>query len=173
MNAYRLTLAALACSLPLMAAAQYQWVDKDGRRVFSDQAPPADVPVNKIVKPSGIRSVAPTPPAEAVPPATATGPASAKVDANAPKLSGKDKELEAKKKQAEAAEAARKKLEEEKVVAAKADNCDRAKKSKAGFDSGVRITRTNAAGEREFLDDKQRADEVKRLEMLIARDCQK
>ena len=43
MNAFRLTLAALACSVPLMAAAQWQWLDKDGRKVFSDQPPPPNL----------------------------------------------------------------------------------------------------------------------------------
>ena len=36
------------------AHAQYQWVDKDGRRVFSDRPPPADVaPKNIVSQPRG------------------------------------------------------------------------------------------------------------------------
>jgi hypothetical protein len=88
-----------------------------------------------------------------------------------PKLSGKDKELQDKKKLAEAAEAEKKKAQEEELAKMRADNCERAKRSKASFDSGVRISRTNAKGEREFLDDAQRAAETKRLEKLIANDC--
>ncbi|HZY15413.1 MAG TPA: DUF4124 domain-containing protein, partial [Ramlibacter sp.] len=43
MNALRLILLVLACSVPLAAAAQWQWLDKDGRKVFSDRAPPPDI----------------------------------------------------------------------------------------------------------------------------------
>ncbi|HZY15274.1 MAG TPA: DUF4124 domain-containing protein, partial [Ramlibacter sp.] len=88
-----------------------------------------------------------------------------------PKPSGQDKALEDKRKQLEAAEAQKKKAQEERVAAARADNCSRAKSAKTTFDSGVRIARTNAQGEREFLDDQQRAAETERLQKIIARDC--
>ena len=39
------------------------------------------------------------------------------------------------------------------------------------LDSGVRIARVTANGEREILDDKQRADETKRTRDIIAADC--
>ncbi|HEY0884944.1 MAG TPA: DUF4124 domain-containing protein, partial [Ramlibacter sp.] len=94
-----------------------------------------------------------------------------RVGASAAKPSGKDKELLEKKRQAEAAEEEKKKAQEEETARLRADNCTRAKRSKASFDSGVRITRMNDKGEREVLDDAQRAAEVKRLETLIARDC--
>jgi hypothetical protein len=84
---------------------------------------------------------------------------------------GKDKALEEKRKLAEAAEGEKRKAEEAKVAAMQADNCSRARTAKAGFDAGYRIAQTNAKGEREILDDNQRAVEVKRLEGVIARDC--
>ncbi|MFL6695279.1 MAG: DUF4124 domain-containing protein, partial [Ramlibacter sp.] len=49
MNAARTLMVALACVLPLSAMAQWQWIDKSGRRVFSDQAPPPDIPAKSIV----------------------------------------------------------------------------------------------------------------------------
>ena len=39
------------------------------------------------------------------------------------------------------------------------------------LDSGIRIVRANAKGEREFMDDAIRAAETKRLEAVIASDC--
>jgi hypothetical protein len=45
------------------------------------------------------------------------------------------------------------------------------KRPQAQIDSGVRIARTNAKGEREILDDAARAVEAKRHEGVIARDC--
>jgi len=167
MNALRLTLAALACSVPLLAAAQWQWIDKDGRKVFSDQAPPAEVPAHRILRQPGVRPAA----AETAAPVAAAAPKAA--EAAAPRPSGKDKELEAKKKAAEAAEAEKKKAEEMKLAEARAENCGRARSAKATYDSGARVARVNAQGEREFLDDNQRAAEVKRLEAVIARDCAK
>ncbi|WP_313879318.1 hypothetical protein [Rhodoferax mekongensis] len=88
-----------------------------------------------------------------------------------PKDAGVDKALDAKKKQAEAAEAAKKKAEEERIAKAKADNCKLARQAKATFDSGARISRTNAAGEREFLDDAARAAEAQRIQGVIDADC--
>ena len=57
------------------------------------------------------------------------------------------------------------------MAKAKAENCARAKKAKATFDSGARIATTNAKGEREIMDDAARAVETKRLEGIIATEC--
>jgi len=177
MKSLRPFLVAAACALPLLAAAQWQWIDKDGRKVFSDRSPPADIPAKNILKqpgPTRGSSVA-VPAAAAAEGAPGTAVAASapapQAAASAPKLSGKDKDLEDKKKQAEAAEAAKKKEADEKFAQAKAENCTRARQSKASFDSGVRIARTNEKGEKEILDDTQRAAEVRRLDSVIARDC--
>jgi membrane protein involved in colicin uptake len=86
-------------------------------------------------------------------------------------LSGRDEQLEARKKQAEEAEQAKKKAEEERQAKARAENCERAKRAKATLDSGIRIATTNAKGEREIMDDSGRAAEAKRLDDLIRTDC--
>ena len=169
MKAARIALLALVCCAPLAASAQWQWLDNSGRKVFSDQPPPSDIAPNRILKaPAGRAGAA----AMAVPVAApvTTAPATATA-ANLPKPTGKDKELEAKKKEKDAAEAAKKKAEEDKVAAMRADNCARAKSGKATFDSGVRVARTNAKGEREIMDDAARAAEMKHLNEIIARDC--
>jgi hypothetical protein len=162
----RLAVIGLACSFAPLCFGQWMWVDKDGRKVFSDQAPGADVPAAKILRRPGIR------PAEAEAAAAAASTAqAASADANAPKLTGKDKALEDKKKQAQAAEAEKKKAQEEEYAKMRADNCDRAKKSKTAVDSGMRLAQVNAKGEREIMDDAQRGAEAKRLDGVIARDC--
>lgn len=172
--AARLGGTALALCLPLAAMAQWQWIDKDGRKVFSDRAPPADVPPKNIIKQPGGRApmVVEAPVvAAASAPASAASAARPGAAASAPRLSGKDKELDEKKKLAEAAEAEKKKAEEEKQAKARAESCARAKQQKATYDSGVKVTRMNAKGEREVLDDKQRATESKRMDEIIAADC--
>jgi len=165
MKFLRVTVIGLACALPAYCFAQWQWIDKDGRKVFSDQSPPADVPASNIIKQPGVKGRA-----AAEPIATAASQP-AKPAAVPPRPGGKDQELEEKKRQADAAEAEKKKAYEEQVAKARAENCERAKLSKASFDSGVRVARLNAKGEREYLDDAARTVETKRLAGIIATEC--
>ena len=88
-------------------------------------------------------------------------------------LSGKDAELEARKKQASMLEEAKKQAETEKLSNARAENCERAKKGQAALKSGVRIAIINAKGEREFMDDAVRSVETKRLQTIADSDCAK
>ena len=167
---FRVLFFGAALAVSLAASAQYQWIDKDGRRVFSDRPPPADVPAKNILaQPRGARAPAPAHPvgAEALP----EGAAAAKPVAAASAPGGVDKSLEEKKKQAEAADAAKKKDAEAKQAAQKADNCKRAQEAKATLDSSMRIARLNANGEREVLDDQARAVEMKRAQDIISADC--
>ena len=165
MKSARTALLALACLVPLVASAQWQWIDKSGRKVFSDQAPPPEIAADKILKRPGPRGRS----VDAQPaPETAAAAAAAPA---LPKVTGKDKVLDEKKKQMDAAEAEKKKAQEEKVAAMRAENCTRARSAKATYDTGVRISRVNDKGEREILDDKQRAAELKHLDGVIARDC--
>ena len=109
--------------------------------------------------------VAPAP----VEPAPAAEAAAAKPAA--PKPSGVDKELEEKTKKAQAEEKAKQEAEAQKQAKAKAENCDRARQAKATFDSGMRVARVNASGEREIMDDAARAVEQKRIQSVIQSDC--
>ena len=166
-----LILAVAGGAFSLTALAQWQWIDKDGRKVYSDRSPPADIPAKNILKmPRGSRIVAQPVPNED-PGAPSAPPV--KNGANTPKLTGKDAQLEARKKQAEDEEAAKKQVDEEKLAKAKADNCDRAKKALAGFESGQRVPYTNAKGERDYMDDNMRAAEIKRIQGIVASDCKK
>jgi len=154
------------------ASAQWQWTDKDGRKVFSDRAPPVDVLDKNIVKrPQGRASSTPAPEAAAAGAEAAQGSPAPATPAAAAKGVGVDKELEAKKKQAADAEIAKRKAEEERITKAKVENCARAKQAKTTYDSGIRISRLNAAGEKEILDDAARAEELKRIQSVIASDC--
>ncbi len=164
-----LVLALATASFALSAFAQWQWIDKDGRKVFSDRSPPVEINEKDILKrPGGRGSVAVAAVNESAP----TVPAlAAAAKGSAPKLTGKDPQLEARKKQAEEEEAEKKKTEDEKVVAAKADNCSQAKRYLSTLDSGVRIANTNAKGEREIMDDSKRAEEKKRAQGVADTSC--
>jgi Domain of unknown function (DUF4124) len=156
------------CLLLAMSAAQAQWGWKEGgRTVFSDQPPPQGISDKDIIRrPANSRpatTAAAAPVTDSTASTTTTGTATA--------AARKDAELEKRKNEAKAKEAAAKKAEEEKVAAAKKDNCERAKRAKASFDSGARVSTTNAKGEREIMGDAQRAEESKRLQGIIASDC--
>ncbi|AMM26307.1 DUF4124 domain-containing protein [Variovorax sp. PAMC 28711] len=164
----------LVCVLPLAAHAQWQWVDNAGKKVFSDQAPPPDIPEKNIVRRAGGASSRPalapvTPPSDAVAGTPLAAPARSASGAVRP--SGVDKELEEKTKRAEDAEKARQAAEAQKLAQAKAENCNRARQSKATYDSGIRVARLNDKGEREIMDDKARAEEQQRLQTVISGDC--
>jgi hypothetical protein len=160
MNFLRTALIVLACAAAPACFAQWQWLDASGRKVFSDQPPPPDIPASRILKQPGKHAAA----MEAAAPMAAPAPA-------APKVSGTDKELEAKQKAASAAAAAKKKEQDEETAKVRADNCQRAKTAKATLDSGVRLSTTNSKGEREIMDDNARTAEGKRLQSIIDGNC--
>jgi len=180
MTLHRLLVLVCATSWALAASAQWQWVDKDGRKVFSDRPPPVDVPAKNILKqPGGSLQPAPRPqaaPADAVAgtqpgAAVAARPGAPASAASAPQLSGTDKELQERKAQAEAAEAARKKAEDDRIAKARAENCQRARQQQSMLASGQLVSQVNAQGERAFMDDATRAAELRRAEAAIASDC--
>ena len=157
---------ALLCAVTLPAQAQWQWLDNNGKKVFSDRPPSMDVPEKNILRRPGTPSNNPT----FTTPAAAVAQPAASV-ASLPRPSGKDASLEKKKAQLEATEAAKKKAEEEKSAAAKADNCERARRSMGTLQSGVRIPQFNSNGEREFMSDEARTSEIQRLQGIMASDC--
>ena len=166
------SLAAICAGLVAQAAvAQWQWTDKDGRKVFSDRPPPVEIAEKDILKkPSGANR--PAAAANQVKTSTTTiADGRPAPSASAPKLLGKDAELEAKKKKADDDEAAKKKADDEKTAEAKADNCERAKSGLATIQSGVRLSSINAKGEREVFDDAKRNAEAKRTQDIIDSSC--
>lgn len=157
-----------AASLP--ALAQWQWTDSAGKAVFSDRAPPPEVPDKAIRKRPSTASVAdPTPAASGPSIVPATSGASA---ASPPVIRRTDSALAAKAKQAEQAEVAQRGAQEARLRQTRADNCARAKSALAYLASGQRIARSNDTGEREVLDDAARTLEHRRLQSVVDTECQ-
>lgn len=175
MNRFQTLFAVLLCLACAGAQAQWQWIDKDGRKVFSDRAPPPEIlPKNILKQPGTAARASNTADAAAAPGASADASplaAQAPPSADAPKLSTVDKDLAEKKRQAEAAEAAKVKAEDDRVAIARVENCNRARAGKALMDSGVRVSLTNAKGEREVLEDAGRAAQLKQLQQQIDANC--
>ena len=149
-----------ACLYALTANAQWQWRDKDGRKVFSDRPPPADIADKDILKRPGGRRM--SVPAAQTPPTPAAAPAA---------QAGVDQSLQDKRKQAEDAEAAKRKADDERNARIRSENCGRAQQAKASLDSGTRIARINEKGEREFMDESALAAEGQRLQGIINENC--
>ena len=162
--------AAVLALVALPAEAQWKWRDRNGHVQYSDLPPPQGTPDQDILqRPSVQRRTTLSP---ALLPASAASAAAGPGAASNPLTPRTvEPELEAKRKKVEADQAAKVKADEERIVAARADNCNRARTQLRTLDSGIRLTRANEKGEREFLDDKQRADEIKRARDAVASDC--
>jgi hypothetical protein len=167
--------ALLVASLLAIAAAGasaqpvWKWRDASGQVHISDVPPPSDVPDRNILqRASG--APAPLVVTPAAPP-TASDAAPALAAAT-----GVDSELQKKKARAEREKAekdtADKAALDKKNAAVRADNCQRAQSQSKAIDSGMRMAHVNASGEREYLDDKQRAAERQRAQDIIAQNCQ-
>ncbi len=157
-------------ALALMAApawAQWQWLDANGKKVFSDLAPPSDVPDKNILSRPGVPTAR-----KAVPDAAKVSvPGVDSPKAPDPVTAKGAAELEAKKKQTEEAEKAKQKAEAQRVAAARADNCQRAQTALASLNTGTPMRTMNAQGERIYMDDSARQAEKIRLQTAIQQNC--
>jgi hypothetical protein len=152
------------------ATMTWKWREAGGQIVVSDRPPPSNVAEKDILQ----TPQTPRRPAPAAPSASASGPGAAGTGRPVA-TAGVDPELEARRKrladEQQAQNNAQQKAQEEKDSAVRAENCARARGHLAALSDGQRLTRTNAQGEREVLDDKQRAEEMQRARAIIASDC--
>lgn len=165
-------LVAIAASMvALPSEAQWKWKDKSGHVQYSDLPPPAGTSDSDILARPSATARRTAPSNTATTPLVGATSAPGAAAASAPRNTA-DAELEAKRKKAEADAAAKAKADQERVAALRADNCVRAKSQLSTLESGIRLAQTNPkTGEREFLDDKQRADEVRRTRDAISENC--
>jgi hypothetical protein len=137
------------------AAQTYKWTDAEGKIHYSDQPPPANVKDQTTVTPRKPSS----PNAGSV--STEKGAPAAKARTYV------EQEAEFKKRQVEAAEreAADKKKAGE--ATEKKQNCEQARSQLKSLQTGGRMTRSNAQGEREYLSDAQIAQEIERSKKAV------
>lgn len=174
-----------ATLVPTPADAQWRWRDANGRITVSDRPPPREIPDKDILSRPNTPAARPQRPggapaadaaaaaegAASAPAAAASAPVAAASAAASGAAGGLQAEVEARRKRAQQEQAARAKAEEEKAAALRAENCRRARQHVATLESGIRIARVNERGEREVLDDRARADEMRTARSVIASDC--
>ena len=164
------------------AAAQWKWRDRSGQMQYSDRPPPPGTPDAAVLQrpPSAARLLPPLNPGAAGNMGTAgtagmatgaAGAASAPGLAVPPSPRASEPELEARRRKAEQDEAARKKIDDERQAALRADHCSRARGQLRALDDGMRIARVNENGERVVLDDDARAAESQRVRAVLDADC--
>jgi hypothetical protein len=150
--------AAAGAAFSFTAQAQIKcWNDANGKRVCGD-APPAGAKVTTLNSPSG--PAAPAAAAKDGAKAASKGP-----------LTPAEQEQEYRKRQADQAKAAEKSAQAQKDAAAKQDNCNRAREALNQLQGGQRIARTDASGERYFLDDNQIAAEAAKARQVAQEAC--
>ena len=131
-------------------AQQYKWVDKDGKVRYGDMPPP------------GVRATPLRPPSRATPPPAAAG----KKDEKA--LTPEQAFQKRQKDQQEAAQKAEKERADAELSRV---NCESARANLRQLQSGERVSTTNAAGERAYLDDAQRAKDTERVRKAVSDWC--
>lgn len=178
-NVIRAAIALLIVSAGFVSApseAQWAWKDGNGRLVYSDRPPPSDIkPANIMRQPSTQTLANPAPASGPIEDAAKPSDANNSDTKNAPPSNAPktvaEREMEFRKRQQEKAEGDKKGAEEQTKNATKTAECDRARGYMRSLEDGVRITRTDAAGNREFLDDAARAAEADRTRKIIQSIC--
>lgn len=144
-------LAAASCFAVAAAAQQYKWVDKDGKTRYGD------------VPPAGVKATPLKPPPSAAAPA-AKGPAGKDTKELSPEAAFRKRQQE--QKEREEKEAKERAEGDQKRV-----NCESAQANLRQLQSGARIATVNKVGEREFIDDAQRAKEIERAQKSVSDWC--
>jgi len=122
-------------------AQQYKWVDANGKVQYGDTPPP------------GVQATRLKPP-----------PAGASAPTAAPKV---NPEAAFRNRQQERQKSDEKSAKERADAETKRVNCEQSQGALRSLQSGQRISSTNAAGERVFIDDEQRAKEIERIQRAV------
>ncbi len=154
-----LSILVLACAAGAAQAQIKCWTDANGKRVCGD-APPAGAKVTTLKNPS----------ASPAAPATASKDAKDAKDAKKGPMTPAEAEQDYRKRQADAQKAAAKADVEAKDAAAKKENCANAQEALRAMEGG-RVARTNAQGERYFLDESQLVSETAKARQAVQQWC--
>jgi hypothetical protein len=164
----RLVLLSLGMTLAAAAfAQQYKWTDAKGRVQYGD-VPPPGAKVTRLKTATG--GYGPPADAAAADPKDAAKDKDAKAAAKGP-LTPAEQEAAYRRRQQDAAKDRDKQTAAEQQAAAKRQNCAAAQENLRALESGQRIMRTDAKGERVYLDDAQVQQEAARARAVAQQAC--
>jgi len=146
MNPFVLLIATLVTATALHAQV-YEWKDANGKTIYSDQAPVGNV---RQLRKLDAGATAASSPAQ---------------------KSTADREMEFRKRQKEAQESAEKAGKEQTASAAQTENCANARRQLQALESGERISLRDDKGERYFLGDAQRNQEIVKMREAVQSNC--
>jgi hypothetical protein len=138
------------------AAQQYKWTDRDGKVQYGDVPPPGA----NATPLKGPRTAPAAPAADAAAKDASKGP-----------LTPAEQEAEYRKRQLEAQKGREKEERATQEAQIKRDNCAGAREQLRVLESGQRYARTDAKGERYYVDDDQRAAETARARKSVGEWC--
>ncbi|MET0509209.1 MAG: DUF4124 domain-containing protein [Burkholderiaceae bacterium] len=173
------------------ALAQYHWTDASGRKVYSDVPPHPAAKVSNLVRrpdpaarpatgSDGARAQDVAANGAAANGAAANGAAANGTTANGPAGAGAqpavptslaDREMAFRKRQDERAEADKKAAEKAAADARNAQACEDSRAGLRTLESGMRVTRINAAGEHEVLSDGERQQRISAIRRDLGSRC--
>ena len=149
--------ALLACSAG-GALAQHVWLNEKGVKQYSDMPPPPGTPASRVLQSPGPRTAA------------ASGAASAAAAAEAPAApSVAERNAAFEKRRIEQAEREAKAGEQARSAADNARNCEQARSYERTLASGQRIATMDKNGERAYLSDQERAQEIAAAQRMLAK----
>jgi len=126
----------------------YQWKDENGKTIISDKPP-----VGNIRTPRKIETEA------------------ASTNAASPQKTVADRELDFRKRQKDSQVSAEKSKAEEEANAAREENCANARRQLRSLESGERIAMRDDNGERYFLEDAQRQQQIEKAQQAVQSSC--
>ncbi len=144
------------------AIAQYVWLDDKGIKQYSDMPPPATVPNKRILK-----SVGPVPEARAPDVATGSENVAAAGKAQLP-LTTAEKNADFQKRRLEQFGKDKKAADDAQRTADKNKNCERASAYQNALESGQRISQQGKDGQRAYLSDVNRAQELRDIKRILS-----
>ncbi len=171
------------------AQAQWAWRDANGEMTYSDSPPPAGVEQSEIThqptsSPPSNPSTSPGPTGNSVgsvptPTGTAARPETPAASPQAPQAnrpnaapkSLAEQDADFRKRLAEKQKTEEKQAEDEAQTTQRTEACNQAKSYLDTLQSGTRLLRPDANGDRNFLDDDQRAAEIQKTQDAIEKNC--
>lgn len=139
-----------------LAQAQYAWIDDKGLKQYSDRPPEPALPAARILKAPGLAPRQETDAGEQARQPPGAAPTTA------------EREAAFRKRKAEQAALARTADDEARRRAERDSNCARQRQHLQLLESGIRIGTVNQQGERDFINDAERAGQIAQIRRALA-----